>query len=152
MLSIVILSVSLSFYIMNDSYSKDSNSETKYNGSDSVIIIQLENNWAKALIKKDEEAFKKYLAADFFYMENENLYTREEVLQSLLSVTDVVEDAFNEDMQVHLYDNTAIVTGWLYINGKSSGTSFKRKYRYTDIWLKKNGEWQIIAAQDYLLP
>lgn len=152
MLSIVILSVPLSFYIMNDSYSKDSNSETKYNGSDSVIIIQLENNWAKALIKKDEEAFKKYLAADFFYMENENLYTREEVLQSLLSVTDVVEDAFNEDMQVHLYDNTAIVTGWLYINGKSSGTSFKRKYRYTDIWLKKNGEWQIIAAQDYLLP
>lgn len=152
MLSIVIMSVSLSFFIMNDSYCKDSNSETKYNGSDSIIIIQLENNWAKALIKKDEEAFKKYLAADFFYTENENLYTREEVLQSLLSVTDVVEDAFNEDMQVHLYDNTAIVTGWLYINGKSSGTSFKRKYRYTDIWLKKNGEWQIIAAQDYLLP
>jgi ketosteroid isomerase-like protein len=55
-------------------------------------------------------------------------------------------------MQVHLFGNTGIVTGWLFVNGKTAGTNFKHKYRFTDIWLMKNDSWKLIAAQDYLAP
>ncbi len=131
---------------------KNSFENTSDNSDDSVIIVKLENDFAAAVVKRDEAVINKLIADNFIYTENENMYSRSDVIGSFLSASDVIESAYNEDLQVHLYDNTAVVTGWLYINGKSSGTDFKRKYRFTDIWFKKNGSWQIIAAQDYLLP
>ncbi|MFZ1676767.1 MAG: nuclear transport factor 2 family protein [Saprospiraceae bacterium] len=126
--------------------------QQKANISDSTLIIQFENDWAKALMNRDETIFNKMLAADFFYTENEKLYTRVEVIQSVMSVSDTIESAYNEDMQVHIKDKTAIVTGWLFVNGRSNTGSFKRKYRFTDIWYNQKGSWKLIAAQDYLLP
>jgi len=122
------------------------------NSKDSTFILQLENDWAKALVNRDEAVFNKLLAPDFFYTENEKMYSRTEVIQSVMSVADKVESAYNEDMQVHMKENTAIVTGWLFINGKGAGGNFKRKYRFTDVWYKNKGSWQLIAAQDYLVP
>jgi hypothetical protein len=119
---------------------------------DSALIIKLENDWSKALVKRDGKVFERLLANDFFYTENEKLYSRGEVMESVMSKADTVESAYNEDMQVHIKDKTAIMTGWLFVIGKSSGTGFKRKYRFTDIWHNKNGRWQLIAAQDYLAP
>jgi hypothetical protein len=55
-------------------------------------------------------------------------------------------------MVVHLKDKTAIVTGWLFVNGKNNSKTFKRKYRFTDVWFNEKGVWQLGAAQDYLLP
>ena len=122
------------------------------NIADSTIILKLENDWALALVNRDETVFNKLLADDFFYTENEKMYTRSEVIQSAMSISDTIENAYNKDMEVHIKDNTAIVTGWLFVNGKGSGSNFNRKYRFTDIWFNKNGVWQLIAAQDYLLP
>ncbi len=124
----------------------------KTNSSDSTLIIQLENDWAKALIIRDETVFNKLLATDFFYTENEKLYSRTEMMQSVMSESDTIANAYNEDMQVHIKDKTAIVTGWLFVNGKGVEGNFKRKYRFTDIWFNNKGTWQLIAAQDYLLP
>ena len=119
--------------------------------SDSALIVKLENDFADAVVKRDEAAINELISDDFIYTENEKMYSRSEVIQSFLSPTDIIESAYNEELQVRIYDKTAIVTGWLYINGKSSGTVFKRKYRFTDIWYFKDRRWQIIAAHDYLL-
>ena len=123
---------------------------TRVGSGDSAILMQLENDWAKGLVNRDTTLFNKLLAADFFYTENDKMYTRAEVIQA--SLADTVQRAYNEDMQVHLFGNTGIVTGWLFINGKTAGADFKRKYRFTDIWLLKNDSWKLVAAQDYLLP
>ena len=120
--------------------------------NDSAQIIKLENDWTIALINRDEKIFNKLLAVDFFYTENEKMYSRAEVIESSMSVSDTIEKAYNEEMVVHIKEKTAIVTGWLFINGKNSGSNYKRKYRFTDVWFKKNGFWQLIAAQDYLVP
>ena len=120
--------------------------------NDSTLIIQLENNWAKALITHDEKVFNNLLADDFFYTENEKMYSREEVLASVMSTAETITDAFNEDVQVHMKEKTAIVTGGLYVIGKNTEGDFKRKYRFTDIWYNQKGNWKLIAAHDYLIP
>lgn len=125
---------------------------THNNINDSADIINLENKWTEALTKKDEDAFRKFLPENFIYTENDKMYSRDEVLQSLMSPAETVDEASNEDMQVHLYGNTAIATGWLIVKGHGSDGKFNRKYRYTDIWIKNDNTWQIIAAQDYLMP
>lgn len=132
-----------------------SNTAIPFTGNDSADIIQFENNWCKALINKDESICRRYLSDNFIYTENDKQYSREEVIQSVLSPSETVENSQNEGMQVYLYGNTAVATGWLIIEGKGADGKFSRKYRYTDIWLKSNStnnEWQIIAAHDYLMP
>jgi len=151
-LNYISLSISIILLTVRLSFGNQSNESEKVSRNDSTLIIKLENYFADAVVKRDEAAINELISDDFIYTENEKMYSRSDVIQSFLSPTDIIESAYNEDLQVRIYDKTAIVTGWLYINGKSSGTDFKRKYRFTDIWYFKDRRWQIIAAQDYLLP
>lgn len=67
------------------------------------------------------------------------MYSRAEVIHSSMSVSEIIENAHNEDMVVHIKEKTEIVTGWLFVNGRNSNATFKSKYRFTDIWFKQNG-------------
>ena len=79
--------------------------KNKSNITDSTTILKLENDWAIALVHRDENVFNKLLADDFFYTENEKMYTRSEVLQSAMSVSDTIVSAFNKDMEVHIKED-----------------------------------------------
>jgi ketosteroid isomerase-like protein len=150
-LNYISLSISIILLTVRLSFGNQSNESEKVSRNDSALIFKLVNNFTDAVVKRDEAAINELISDDFIYTENEKMYSRSEVIQSFLSPTDIIESAYNEDLQVRIYDKTAIVTGWLYINGKSSGTDLKKKYRFTDIWYFKDRRWQIIAALDYLL-
>jgi len=120
--------------------------------NDSTLLLQLEDSWAKALVKRDSITFQKILAEGMVYTENDQIYSRDTVLFYVTYGPDTVEAAYNQDMEVHLFGITAVVTGWLNIKGRNSGNKFNRRYRFTDTWMKITNTWQIIAAQDYLVP
>ena len=61
--------------------------------SDSSLILKLENDWAKALVNRDASVFRRLLADDFFYTENDKMYSRADVLDAAMSETDTVESA-----------------------------------------------------------
>ena len=116
--------------------------------ADSRALITLEDRWAAALVKRDRAAFERMLAPQFVYTENAQLMDRAAVLTSLVS-GDTVTAAHNDSMVVHRYGAvTAVVTGWLVVEGRD----YVHRYRFTDTWVKRSGRWQIVAAQDYLMP
>jgi len=121
--------------------------------SDTRALLGLEDGWAIALVKRDTVTFKRLLAQGFVYTENDQMMDRAAVLEGVSRGSDTVEAAHNEEMQVHRYGSvTAVVTGWLVVQGRGAHGSFKRRYRFTDTWVKRNNHWQIVAAQDYLAP
>jgi ketosteroid isomerase-like protein len=115
-------------------------------------LLALENEWTKAVVARDVAAFERLLAPGFVYTENNVVMSRSEVISSMTSGPDRVQWAGNEGMRVHDFGNTAVVTGVLVLRGSSRGATFNRRYRYTDTWMLRNGKWQAIAAQDYLIP
>lgn len=115
-------------------------------------LLQLEDSWATALVKRDAAVFRRLLAPGFVYTEDDKLMSRDDVLREVASGSDTVTAAHNEDMVVHEFGTTAVVTGWLIIQGHGSAGAFDRRYRFTDTWVKRNGSWRIVAAQDYLVP
>jgi ketosteroid isomerase-like protein len=121
-------------------------------GQDNKRLIELEDSWATALVKRDADRFQRMLAPGFVYTEDDKLMGRDQVLHDVVSGPDTVTAAHNEDMVPHLFGTTGIVTGWLIVRGRSGGKPFEHRYRFTDTWIKRNGDWQIVAAQDYLLP
>ena len=118
--------------------------------ADTRALLRLEDDWARALVKRDTVVFARLLAAGFVYTEDDKMMDRATVLHEVGSGSDTVTAAHNEDMQVHRFGATALVTGWLIVQGRSNG-SFDRRYRFTDTWVKRRGRWQIVGAQDYLV-
>jgi hypothetical protein len=118
-----------------------------------VELIRLENAWADGLVKRDGALFDRLLATKFVYTENDKLMRRDEVLHDVVAGPDTVKAAHNEGMEVQQFGAvTAVVTGWLIVEGRSNGTAFTHRYRFTDTWVKRQSRWQIAAAQDYLAP
>ena len=126
--------------------------QTPAQGSDERTLLKYEDDWAVGLVKRDGALFRRMLAPGFVYTEDDKLSTREEVLKDILSGDDTVTAAHNEGMVVHMFATTGIVTGWLVVSGKSNGPVSVKRYRFTDTWVKRNNDWQIVAAQDYLVP
>lgn len=117
-----------------------------------AALVDLENAWAAALVRRDASTFQRLLAPAFVYTENDQLMTRQQVIASVTG-SDTVTEAHNEAMAVHPYaPNAAVVTGWLVVRGRNAAGRFLRRYRFTDTWVTTDGRWQIVAAQDYLAP
>jgi len=118
------------------------------------VLLRLEDEWALALIHRDGAVFQRLLADRFIYTEDDRTMSRDDVLHEVVAGTDTVTTARNEDMRVHRFGATAVVTGWLVIGGRGPTGAFDRRYRFTDTWVRRGrgGGWQIVAAHDYLVP
>ena len=119
---------------------------------DERAVLDLEEAWAKAVVKRDGATFKRLLAPGFVYTEDARVMTGEELTREVVSGADTVTEARNEQLRTHPFGNTMVVTGWLVLRGRGGGKPFERRFRFTDTWVKRNGQWQIVAAQDYLMP
>jgi ketosteroid isomerase-like protein len=115
-------------------------------------IATLEEDWIKAVIRRDAGAFNRLLAPEFVYTEDDRVYNKDQLIKDVTTSGDTVTSGRNEDLVVRVHGNTAIATGWLVLVGHGSGRRFERRYRYTDTWLRMAGRWRVIAAQDYLKP
>jgi hypothetical protein len=125
----------------------------KRNDSVTRQLLRNEDGWAAALVKRDAAYFRRMLAPGFVYTEDAKVMSRDDVLRDAISGTDTVTAAHNEVMIVHQAGPvTAVVTGILVIEGRAAGKRFTHRYRFTDTWVKVDGRWQIVAAQDYLIP
>lgn len=113
--------------------------------------IQLEEEWGAALVRRDTVAFGRLLAPGFVYTENASVMSREEIIRSVTGA-DTVESARNEGMQVHDFGDVQVITGVLHLRGKGKDGPFDRRFQFTDTWHLRNGRWQVVAAQDYLIP
>lgn len=116
-----------------------------------LVPIKLEDRWTTAVVKRDVQTFERLLAPNFVYTEDAQLMSRDDVIRSVTG-SDRVTWARNEGMQAHDFGDVQVITGILHLRGRGSGTNFDRRYRFTDTWQRRNGQWQMIAAQDYLIP
>jgi ketosteroid isomerase-like protein len=116
-------------------------------------IAALEDEWIKAVVRRDAMAFNRLLAPDFVYTEDDRVYTREQLIREITTSSDTVAGGRNEDLMVRVYGNhTAVATGWLVLEGRGASGPFTVRYRYTDTWVKFGGRWRVVGAHDYKKP
>ena len=115
-------------------------------------VLALEEEWTRALVKTDTMAFKRLTAPGFVYTEDNVVMNQRELIHAV-ATGDKVDWAGNEGMKLYDYTPVAVVTGILVVKGHDKkGKKYTNRYRFTDTWLYRNGKWQAIAAQDYLIP
>jgi len=52
-----------------------------------------------------------------------------------------------DEMKVRVYGDTAVVTGQSTVKGIFKTQDISGKYRWTDVFVKRDGKWQIVNAQ-----
>ena len=115
-------------------------------------LVKLENDWAKAVIRRDAKAIRRLVDAQWVYTDESGLMTREQGITAFTTGTDTVQQAGNEEMKIFFHARTvAVVTGILWMQGRGPNGAFTHRYRYTDTWMRKEGVWRCIASQDALL-
>ena len=115
-------------------------------------LLRLEDEWARALMRRDAAFFRRTLHPDYVYSDERGVFTKDQVIAEQTAASDTVTFAANEDMRVHVHGSAAVVTGILVVRGRGKDGAFQHRYRYTDTWARADGRWRMIASQDYDIP
>jgi len=116
-----------------------------------ALPLQREEEWTRGLVARDPKVFDRLLAPGFVYTEDAGVMSRDDVIASATG-DDTTSWAANEGMKVHDFGDTQIITGVLHVKGRNKSGPFDRRYEFTDTWQKRDGAWQLIGAQDYVIP
>ena len=118
------------------------------NGRPDKEILFLERQRFDAMIKQDSMLLKQILADDLQYTHsNGQTDTKAAFLNTLFSGKTVYRSIRTEGVQVRDYGNTTVVTGLANVNVVTEGKEKDLRLRYTDVYVKRNGRWQMVAWQ-----
>lgn len=115
-------------------------------------ILRLEHAWADADTKHDVRVFEEVLADDFIGQWADGTTTdKKETIASFASGQDVYEQSTLGPLNVRIYGDTAVVNGTFTETSTLSGRDGSGTYNFMDVWVRRNGKWQIVAFQSLRL-
>jgi len=119
--------------------------------SDAAAIRALESKWVDAYKQRQIAAVATLLADDYVItLEDGSVYGKVGFI-SYNAGSLRVDVAEASDLKIHMHDNIAVVTGAYHEKGVLGGKPYDYHDRLTDVWMKTNGKWQLIASH-YSLP
>ena len=132
--------------------SASASAQSKSGSSAERRLLQLEDQWTTALVKRDAAFFRRNLHPDYVYSDERGVFNKEQVIAEQIEGADTATYAANENMHAHVHGSAAAVTGILIVRGRGKDGPFEHRYRYTDSFVRENGRWLMFASQDYELP
>ena len=115
-------------------------------------FLALEEKWNDAYKRGDIEAMNALLADDFIItVEDGATYSKTGYIAHLRDSSEHVAVTEISDVKVRLHANIAVVTGAYLEKGTAKSKPYEYNDRFTDIWMKGEGKWQLVASH-YSVP
>jgi len=115
---------------------------------DETKIIALENLWNQMQINHDADAMGKMLDSDFVLTDYDGtVFSKDQFLATIRDKSIQVTTEVSEDMKLHRHGDAVVVIGATREKGTEKGKPFSHHGRFTDTWIKKDGQWLCIASQ-----
>ena len=116
-------------------------------------ILALENQWATAIERQDAAAFERLAAEDFRFIEDDgHVLDRAQYIAARSHNPENVESAVQDEIEVRQYGDAAIATGRSTIRGTRGSVPFVYRFRWTDVYVRRDGRWQSVSGQLTPLP
>jgi ketosteroid isomerase-like protein len=112
-------------------------------------ITQLTEQWSQVFANKDFDHLKRIWADDFSYtMPGGIVSDKKTGLANVADKSDTITSAGLVAFKAHVYGkNLAIGNGDHHEAGKDKdGKPFSRKFRFTNVWVRRNGKWQVVRG------
>jgi ketosteroid isomerase-like protein len=111
------------------------------------IVAKLEQDWADAIVKSDVGELDRIVADDFIYTNwDGTTMSKTEHLEGIKSKEYKVESINLDNLKVRVFGDAAIVMVEQSEKSQWKGKDNSGRYRFTDIYAKRNGKWQVVAG------
>src|SRR5687767_10982097 len=109
-------------------------------------ISKLESERVQALLRSDTAFIERNYAADYMTTGASGLVrNKTEVIADLKSGAIKYESMSHDDVRIRVYRDTVIVTGLDSVKGVDKGQDISGRRRFTRVWVKQGGRWQLVA-------
>jgi uncharacterized protein (TIGR02246 family) len=114
-------------------------------------IKELELKLAELIIRGDWDEYAKHLASDYLHTrDNGHVESKDEALASLRDVKRkiIVMEMETAGLAIRTYGDTAVSNAEFTITVRDSGQVKSRRTRLTDVFVKRDGQWCLVAGQE----
>ena len=116
-------------------------------------VKQAEQKWTAAVTSKDQAALEAFLAEELVYTHSTGLVEdKGQYLQALTSGNQKYDSIDYEAPAIQTYGSTAVVATKVVMTGLTKGQPFNNRLRLLHVWVKKGGQWNLVAHQTTRLP
>jgi ketosteroid isomerase-like protein len=115
-------------------------------------IIESERQWAESVATGDASVVERILADDFVGVDPKGrLYDKATMVSDTRDAPNYFVSNRANEIKVRFYGDAAVAQGsetW----ERRTGDPLRGRFVWTDTWLRRNGKWQIVAAEDLVAP
>lgn len=99
-------------------------------------------------MKKDAAALQSLYATEFIGTGSDGVtYNKAQEIANAMAPDSRTQSFVQSDLKVHVYGDVAVVTGLNTIKATFKGADVSGAYRVTDVFVKRDGRWQVVASQ-----
>ena len=113
-------------------------------------LIALEHQLSDALVREDAKVLDRLWSSDLvFTFPNGKVSNKAQRLagqKPAAQPTQSESKTINDEVKVHLYGNTAVVTVLSTWSGEANNEAYSSQFQATHVWVKQEGRWQLVAA------
>jgi hypothetical protein len=116
--------------------------------SDQQTLIELEQEWNAAFYTKNIGFIESVLAEEFVATYDDGSRgDRARELALAAAFNQQVESSVQDEFTVRIYGDTAVVWFTLHLVGIRQGERAEVTFRYTDVFVLREGRWQCVSTQ-----
>ena len=111
-------------------------------------VLQVEQAWVEAHRHLDVATLERLMADDYFVIRSDgSVAGKEEDLASYRAGDRHWDYAEGDQYDVRIYGHSVVLTGRWRARGVNAGQPFDYTARFLSVYVKRDGRWQMVAAQ-----
>ena len=116
-------------------------------------IIELDKKRMTAMAQKDIATLNELIADDLVYTHSSaRLDTKQSLIGNMEAGSTVYTSVVPSDVKAQDLGDTVVLTGFCRISVNAGGRPNSFGVRFTDVYAKKDGRWQMVTWQSTRLP
>jgi ketosteroid isomerase-like protein len=109
-------------------------------------IKKLDRKLCEAMEKGDADTIDRSTAEHYMLIDpTGNVWGKKKSLEAFKDKTVTFESIKDSDVKVHVYGDTAVITGLAAIKGKAKDHDINGEYRWTRVYNFSNGNWLCVT-------
>ena len=153
MLAIAALTMTVSSLAIGQMTGNKANSSNQKGNSVEQAVMQMEEALRAAITKSDTKAYGRLVADDYVFTNQDAVVrTKAQVMSAYDSGSLKYESVKFDEIKVHAYGDAAVLTGRSTLKGQDNGKDIGGQFRYTRVYVKRQGRWQLAATQLTRIP
>jgi ketosteroid isomerase-like protein len=118
-----------------------------------AMIIELDKKRMTAMAERDYATLNELIADDLVYTHSTaRLDTKQSLIGNMQSGSTVYTSVVPSEVEAHDLGDAVVLTGTCRISVNAGGRANNFGVRFTDVYARRGGRWQMVAWQSTRLP